>query len=302
MTGHSTATAIRALENAAPRWTVATFGVLRSVIRSVGFILVLVLAAADYMRTLCFYRRSEPLRRQALWLQRWSRIVLRLIGLELHHRGTPPSSGMIVSNHLSYLDILAYSALVPCVFIAKKEVASWPVLGLFARMCGTIFVDRTRRMKVASANQRISEALRAGMVVVLFAEGTSSDGRTVLPFRSSLLEPATLALCPVAPAAIGYHLDDGSVPDEVCYWRDMTLLPHLLHLFAKRAVRAHVAFGGGEAEPLPLSRKNAARQLHRHVARLVREHQSEMAAERNPEDGMRFVRVQEGIELTASSK
>ena len=266
MAAHSTATTIGALEHAVPRRTGATFGILRSAIRSVGFALVLALAGLDCARTLCFCRRNEPMRRRALWLQRWSRVVSRLIGLRLHHHGTPPSSGMIVSNHLSYLDILAYSALVPCVFVAKKEVASWPVLGLFARTAGTIFVDRTRRMKVADTNQQIAEALQAGTVVVLFAEGTSSGGHTVLPFRSSLLEPTVTFQCPVTPAAIGYFLDDGSVSDEVCYWRDMTLLPHLLNLFTKSTVRAEAAFETREPETHALSRKEAALRLHHHVA------------------------------------
>ncbi len=175
---------------------------------------------------------------------------------------------MIVSNHLSYLDIIAYSALVPCVFVAKKEVASWPILGLFARMAGTIFVDRTRRMRLVETNLQIAEALHSGTVVVLFPEGTSSGGENVLPFRSSLLDPATLARCTVAPAAIRYQLDDGSAPDEVCYWHDMTLLPHLLNLFSKRAVRTDVGFELGEADPLPSSRKDAGKQLHDQVSSL----------------------------------
>ena len=187
---HSIATNIGALGPAAPRRIAIPFSALRSTSRGVGFAVVLVLAAIDYVRAVCVYRLGESLRQRALWLQRWSRIVLRIIGLQLHHRGTPPCSGMIISKHLSYLDILACSALVPCVFVAKCEVASWPVLGLFARMAGTIFVDRTRRMKVADTTQQIAKALNAGTVVILFAEGTSSDGRTVLPFRSSLLEPA----------------------------------------------------------------------------------------------------------------
>jgi 1-acyl-sn-glycerol-3-phosphate acyltransferase len=268
MAAHSTATNIGALEPAAPRRIGIPYGALRSASRCVGFALVLVLAAVDYVRALGVCRRSESLRQRALWLQRWSRIVLRLIGLELHHHGTPPSSGMTVSNHLSYLDILAYSALVPCVFVAKKEVASWPVLGLFARMAGTIFVDRTRRMKVADANRCIAETLKSGVVVVLFAEGTSSDGRAVLPFYPSLLEPVAISLCPVAPAAIQYHLIEGSVPDEVCYWRDMALLPHLANLFSKRQVVARVAFGAGTAVSIPHSRKETAQQLYRQVADL----------------------------------
>ena len=243
-------------------------GILRAMIRSLGFALALALAAADYARAFISDRHLLALPRRALWLQRWSRIIARLIGLQLHQRGTPPSSGMIVSNHLSYLDILAYSALVPCVFVAKNEVANWPILGLFARMAGTIFVDRTRRMRLVETNLQIAEALHSGTVVVLFPEGTSSDGETVLPFRSSLLDPATQARCTVAPAAIGYQLDDGSVPDEVCYWRDMTLLPHLLNLFTKRAVRTDVGFELVEAGPLPPSRKDAGKQLHDQVSSL----------------------------------
>jgi 1-acyl-sn-glycerol-3-phosphate acyltransferase len=231
-------------------------------------VLVFALAALDYTRTFCTWRHLGSLRRRALWLHRWSRVVSRILGLQLHHSGTPPQSGMIVSNHLSYLDILAYSALAPCVFIAKKEVAGWPIFGLFARMAGTIFVDRSRRMQVAQANQRIAEALQTGTVVVLFAEGTSSDGRTVLPFRSSLLKSAALSSCPALPAAIRYRVDDGSVSDEVCYWRDMTLLPHLLNFLTKRGVHVGVAFGDDVGEVTRSSRKEVARRLHDHVCGL----------------------------------
>ena len=268
MAANFAATVFDGLAARAPRLLENTFGILRSVMRSMGFASVLVLAAADYVRVFCVCRRLGPLPRRALWLQRWSRNIARIIGLQLHQRGTPPSSGMIVSNHLSYLDILAYSALVPCVFVAKREVASWPILGLFARMAGTIFVDRTRRMKVADVNLHIAEALRTGTVVILFAEGTSSDGSSVLPFRSSLLEPAVLSQYTVASAAIRYRLDDGSVPDEVCYWRDMTLLPHLLNLFAKRTIQAGVVFGADGAVATHPSRKEAAQQLHKAVIAL----------------------------------
>src|SRR5688572_24707330 len=143
----SLATTISTLEPAGWYRSAIPLGAMRSASRSVCFALVLILAAADHIRALGGCRRRESTRRRALWLQRWSRVLSRLIGLELHHRGAPPNSGMIVSNHLSYLDILAYSSLVPCVFVAKREVASWPVLGLFARMAGTIFVDRAHRIK-----------------------------------------------------------------------------------------------------------------------------------------------------------
>ena len=252
----------------ARRWWSAAPGILRTVVRCAGFALALTLAAVDYARVRFLCRHLDQVARRALWLHRLCRVLTRVIGMDLRHSGAPPDSGLIVSNHLSYLDIIAYSALVPCVFIAKSEVARWPIFGRFARMAGSVFVDRTRRMKVADANRLIADVLTSGAVVILFAEGTSSDGRTVLPFRSSLLESVAVSLCPVIPAAIGYELSDGSVAEEVCYWGDMTLLPHLLNLFSKRTIRTRVAFGCGGVETIPSSRKEAAQMLHRQVSEL----------------------------------
>lgn len=109
-------------------------------------------------------------------------------------------------------------------------------------------------------------AVVQGTLVVLFPEGTSSNGQTVLPFRSSLLEPATRLAQPVTAAWIGYELADGDVGEEVCYWKDMTLLPHLINLLGKHQVRARLRF---RRVPAPaVERKELARQLHAEVVRL----------------------------------
>lgn len=266
MPAESAATAIHAPSAAAPKLGNAT-GFFRSLTRTVGFALVLALAAVDLARMFCSCR-GVALPQRALWLRRWSRVIARLVGLHLHQLGNPPGSGMIVSNHLSYLDIIAYSALVPCVFVAKQEIANWPILGLFVRMAGTIYVDRAKRLQVAATNRRIKDALKTGIIVVLFAEGTSSGGHTVLPFRTSLLDPAVNLRCPVLPAAIRYDLENGSVSEEVCYWRDMTLVPHLLNLFAKRCIQGRVAFGASVPSATSPNRKDTARQLHECVTEL----------------------------------
>jgi 1-acyl-sn-glycerol-3-phosphate acyltransferase len=250
-------------EQATPHRLESALGILRSMARTVALGLVLALALVDYVRAACLSRHIALRHRRARWLQRWSCIVARLIGLQLEHRGTPPRSGMIVSNHLSYLDILAYSALVPCVFVAKQEVSHWPIFGLFARLSGTIFVDRTRRLKVAAANHRISEALHAGLVVVLFPEGTSSDGRIVLPFHSSLLEPAIVSARPLTLAAIHYLPERGAVADEICYWGEMTLVPHLLNLLSLPKIRTRITFTPVEDTMSLNSRKAAAYEWHR---------------------------------------
>ena len=241
-------------------------GLSRAAARCIGLLGIFAAAAIHYGLTMPFVRKQDRLRASARWLHRWSLHCARAIGLRIEPRGDAPASGMIVSNHLSYLDILAFSAITPCVFVAKQEVARWPLLGFFARMAGTIFVNRASRMQVAEANDQIERALRAGVIVLLFAEGTSSDGRTVLPFRSALLEPTIKAQCAATPAAVSYSITDGSVAEEVCYWRDMTLLPHLLNLLTKRGVKVRVGFA--PAVGRLVSRKGSAAALCEDVARL----------------------------------
>lgn len=216
-------------------------------------------------RRACPWHDSLPLAR-ARWLQRLSRRLLRVFPVETRCAGGIPTNGLLVCNHLSYLDVLVLAALTPSRFVAKSEVRQWPVFGWFARLAGTIFVDRGKPSRAARSADEIAAALRGGALVVLFPEGTSSGGETVLPFKSSLLEPATRLACALTAGVIAYELADGDVSKEVCYWRDMTLVPHLVNLLSKRAIRASVGFT--ELRQASTSRKELARQLHSEVLRL----------------------------------
>ncbi len=205
-------------------------------------------------------------RERSRWLQWCARRSLRVFSVTYEARGSLPSTGLLVCNHLSYLDILVLVSLTPAVFVSKSEVKNWPVFGWFARLSGTLFVDRTRRRDVARMNAEIQRALTAGGVVVLFPEGTSWNGREILPFKSSLLEPIVGSPHPLSVGRIGYALVDGSVENDVCYWGDMTFLPHLVNLMKRRQIQARVNFS-----PIthPASdRKDLARQLHGEVVRL----------------------------------
>jgi 1-acyl-sn-glycerol-3-phosphate acyltransferase len=113
---------------------------------------------------------------------------------------------------------------------------------------------------------RIRAAIESGLLVVLFPEGTSSDGATVLPFKSSLPQAAVASRCPIAAAGINYRLAERSVADEVCYWRDMTLVPHLLNLFNKSEIEGSIRFS--PAQPRGEDRKTLARELRREVTNL----------------------------------
>jgi 1-acyl-sn-glycerol-3-phosphate acyltransferase len=189
------------------------------------------------------------------WLHRWCRLVLQRLSIEVSSTGKFPARGLLVSNHLSYLDVLVFGSIAPCVFIAKREVRSWPLYGPLARMAGTVFVKRERSSDSRQAIAAIMQALSAPSVVVLFPEGTSSDGTAVLPFRSALFEAAIKSSEPVISAHISYSVEAGSVPRDVCYWGTMTFLPHLWRLMSLARVRAQVRFATAQRFH---SRKTAA--------------------------------------------
>ena len=117
--------------------------------------------------------------------------IIAVIGIKVDARGALPSTAprFVVANHVSWTDIIALASLYPFVFLAKSEVANWPVLGLLARLQGTIFVERGARQDISRVNDSLADVLRAGGDLVVFPEGTSSDGAAVLPFRSAHFAP-----------------------------------------------------------------------------------------------------------------
>ncbi len=240
---------------------------LRFVLRATWFALELLLYFAAFFGMLLRYTGRPPQPARSRWLQWCSRRTLRVFAVQTDFTGAPPQYGLLVCNHLSYLDILVLVSLTPAVFVSKAEVKNWPVFGWFAQLAGTLFVDRTRRSDVARMNALIEASLAAGNVVVLFPEGTSWNGREVLPFKSSLLEPAVGLRHPVNVGFLRYSLADGDPAQDVCYWGDATFLPHLINLMTKTSVRARVHFA---SVPAPATeRKALAQQLRAAVLALA---------------------------------
>jgi 1-acyl-sn-glycerol-3-phosphate acyltransferase len=203
----------------------------------------------------------------ACCLQTWSRSTLRALGVQVTRIGAaPPSQGLLVSNHLGYLDIPVHSSIVPAAFVSKAEVARWPIIGALAGFSGSIFIQREKRGNSLAANARISAALQTGVPVLLFPEGTTTDGHEVLQFHSSMLEAAVDSEVTVTPCAIRYDVSEGDSATEVCWWGDMTLLRHVMNLIGKREIRATVMFG----EPIPPmgNRKELAKVARQRVLEL----------------------------------
>jgi 1-acyl-sn-glycerol-3-phosphate acyltransferase len=181
--------------------------------------------------------------------------------------GAAPSAGpfILAANHLSYLDVIVLAALVPTVFVAKSEVRGWPIWGTLAWAVGTIFVDRASARDTQRVGGAIERELERGGGVTLFPEGTSTAGKDVAPFRSSLLDAAVRTGTPVHYVGLSYGTAPNDPPAHlsVCWWGDMEFAPHFGRLCGLERIDMRVHFGD---QPLrEADRKTLAAALHQAV-------------------------------------
>ena len=188
-------------------------------------------------------RGPDSLERRAQWLHESGVLVMKRMGMGLRVTGEPPASGLMVANHLSYLDILIFGAACPCYLVSKAQIGSWPLFGILARAGGTIFVDRSSRTSAESVTDEIAERLKGPVPVLFFPEGTSTDGSRLLRFHSRFYVPAVNAGVPVTAAAVRY-IPEGGVPErEVCWFGNDAFLPHIWKVLGGPNFSAEVHFG-----------------------------------------------------------
>ena len=214
----------------------------------------------------------------------YHRVLCALIGVRIREVGirSTASPALILSNHVSWLDISVVSALSPVVFVAKSEVAGWPVLGWLAKLQRTVFINRKARHQTGAATGEIAGRLLGGDAVVLFAEGTSSDGTRVLPFRSALVgavhhalgnstQHTSIMVQPMSLAYVGF----GGVPmgralrERVAWYGDADLMPHLARVLASGAIDVTVSWGEAVACDVNADRKAIARDAEKSVRRMT---------------------------------
>lgn len=199
----------------------------------------------------------------------WGRTLCRVLGVHIEVVGKPSDEpGVLVCNHLTYIDIPVLAGYLDTVFVAKSEIASWPAIGFLSRHMGTIFIDRGRNRSIPEVNRQIDAALAAGDGVVIFPEGTSTSGAAVAPFRASLLEPAAEAQRPVHVASLSYRTAEGMRPpsEVVCWWGDMEFGPHLIQFLGLKRVDGRLEFG--TTAVVESDRKLLAEKLWRAVDQL----------------------------------
>jgi 1-acyl-sn-glycerol-3-phosphate acyltransferase len=222
-------------------------------------------------------RGPVSLKRRALWVQHTSTGILKSLGIHYRVQGLPVTEGLVVSNHLSYLDILVLSAAMPCFFVAKIEIGGWPFFGRAARIGGTIFVDRGSLESAMSVAEQMAERMQMGLhiPVLLFPEGTSTDGAEVIRFHSRLIDPATVLGVPITTAAIRYEIGDGTPERELCWYGDETFVDHLWKVLGVGDFWADVRFGSTKVYE---GRREAADATHDEIVALRAESLTEMQA------------------------
>lgn len=248
---------------------------LRSVGRAVKLTLIFLFSAIGLA-----IRRPATRSKRAEWLQAFCARLLRTMGIAVSVEGTFPKSGVVVSNHMGYLDIVGFAAQGRCVFLAAAELAKVPLLGWMATMAGTIYVERGSGGSAVRARASLLAAAEDGIPIVIFPEGTTTDGTTMLPFRSGALAQVMQAGLPVTAAFVRYRLseDNGagvSVQNDVAYWGDeVQLFPHIFGLLGLRGVELLIRIAD---QPIAFSapdleRKQAAQEARAAVMQLGQMH------------------------------
>jgi len=197
----------------------------------------------------------------------WSKRFLELLGVAVRVQGQPLQKGplMVVINHVSWLDILVMLAAQPVCFVSKSEVRHWPVIGWLATNVGTLYIERASRRDAMRVVHQVAESLTAGHLIGIFPEGTTSDGKSVLPFHANLLQAAISAGSPLQPVALRYLEQNGQLSMSPVYIDDDTLLSSVWRMLRADPVTASLDF----LQPVShheLDRRALAAQLQKMIS------------------------------------
>ena len=186
---------------------------------------------------------SEPWRRA---VERGAARLLDAVAVEVEVRGARPLLAgpvLLVANHVSWIDVQALGAVAGTRFVAKSEVRDWPVVGAMAARFGTLFIRRRSLRDAARVKSELAKLLVTGERVVVFPEGTTTDGSRVGPFYAALLQAAVDAAIPVQPVAVRYRELDGAPSPAAAFVDDMTFADSLARVLARPRLVAELTFG-----------------------------------------------------------
>ncbi|WP_342129848.1 lysophospholipid acyltransferase family protein [Hydrogenophaga sp. OTU3427] len=204
-------------------------------------------------------------------VRRWSRRMLAILRVDLVVLGDPPTHGPLlqVCNHISWLDILVLNAAQPSRFVSKADVRHWPVLGALITGAGTLYIERESRRDAMRVVHHMAEALRAGDLLSVFPEGTTGDGRELLPFHGNLLQAAITVNVPVLPVALRFVSSGSGLPtDAPTYIGDTTLLASIWRTLCAGDVVAELRYGQPQTAG-GMDRRTWAQVLRRDIGKML---------------------------------
>ncbi len=216
---------------------------------------VVVVFALQLMKLVVTRPRTRPER--AAWLTGFCRQMLRVVHVECTTEGPVPTEGAVITNHLSYLDIVVHASIRPCVFVSAIETRKMPLIGWISMMAGTVYVTRGGGGSAEKAAQGMAKGFRDGLPVVFFPEGGTFIGdEPAMPFHSGLLAQALEADVPVWPGFIRYEVPEqdrarGKSAKNDIHWSTQTLMQHLWNFLRLHGARVEVRFAD---EPVAFSR------------------------------------------------
>lgn len=214
------------------------------------------------------YARLGPAAQDRV-LEGWSRQLLAILSVEVRCRNAPgafPERCLLVTNHISWLDIFAVFAVAPSLFVAKSDIRDWPVIGTLVARVGTLFIERGNRRHARAMNERIVDALESGRLVAVCPEGTTTDGRSLRHFHAALLQPALDARAMVLPIALRYLGHDGSASTAAAYVGDDSLVGSVWRIASQRSMAVELRFVPC-FDPAGMHRRELTRLTHDLIAR-----------------------------------
>ncbi len=248
---------------------------MRRPIRLTSILLVSLLLAAILVATAWVIPAHRRGRYRARFQRAWARVLCAVLGIHVEVVGEIPRgwNGLAVANHLGYADILVLGSILSGAFVSKVEVARWPLIGILAALAGTVYIDREDRAAAGAFTRRLRTRIAADDTILLFPEGTSTRGETVLPFKTA---PFAAVAGTEGRSVLPLHIDVveiegrpavGPCRDVVCWHGDAELVPHLYRLLGLRGIRFRVVPGA----PIPCDgrgRKTLARESWERVGAL----------------------------------
>ncbi|MEI7456325.1 MAG: lysophospholipid acyltransferase family protein [Nitrosomonadales bacterium] len=227
-------------------------------------------------------------------LRRWSADLLHILNIRIEITATDAidklAPGLIVSNHISWLDVFVLNSVIPTRFVAKSEVKSWPVIGWLCTRSQTLFIERGRARDAARLNTHIFDLLQSGESLAVFPEGTSTDGRHVADFHASLLQPAIDAAANVYPLALRYQDAQGAHSLAPAYIGEITFATSLWNILMCRNLHAHLTVTStlcaSDFERRALTSK-ARQQICAALARMHAVHHAPEFAQASPDENLK---------------